>query len=79
MRMGRERAEKSVRQTLSIRIAAPLKPKDGLSGPPPRYYRVLTSTMEINRRQDLWAEFYLPENAWHPRAPGFSEMSMESG
>ena len=21
--------------------------------------------MQINRRQDLWAEFYLPGNAWH--------------
>jgi hypothetical protein len=24
------------------------------------------AAMEINRRQDLWAEFYLPGNAWHP-------------
>jgi hypothetical protein len=65
MRMGRERAEKSGWQTLSSRILAPLKPKDGPGGPPPMIsgiHRVLTSTMELNRRQDRWAEFYLPGN-----------------
>jgi REP element-mobilizing transposase RayT len=41
-------------------------------------YRVLTSTMQINRRQDRWAEFYLPGNIWHPWPPGSYEMSMES-
>jgi hypothetical protein len=29
----------------------------------------------INRRQDLWAEFYLPGNAWHPWVPGLFETS----
>jgi hypothetical protein len=54
--------------------------KTAMSGPPfdTRIYRVLTSTMEINRRQDRWAEFYLPENIWHPWPLGSSEMSMES-
>jgi hypothetical protein len=56
---------------------------------PKAYHRLVTdvhagkagseAAMEINRRQDLWAEFYRPGNAWHPGVPGLFETSMESG